>query len=159
MPQKPYLCMGSLRENAAYPLSTLPAAGQRPSDEDVEWALGKTNVGYLAARYGLDTPVDFEGVLSGGEKQRLGFARVLLRRSAKFAMLDEATAALDEANESSAYELLRQRIPCYVSVGHRPNLEQFHTHKLLLEPRPRGGCRWSITRIPRSLRHAATSTL
>ena len=33
---------------------------------------------------------------------------------------------------SEVYQLLRERTRCYVSVGHRKNLENFHTHRTSL---------------------------
>lgn len=137
-PQSPYLCVGTLRENALYPRNKSVGI---ISEEDtrVRDALNKANIGYIVDRHGLDTEVSWDEVLSGGEKQRLSFARLLLRTGVRFAILDEATSAMDPENELQAYELLRAHVPCFASVGHRPSLENFHTHKLSLEPTKGGG--------------------
>src|SRR5262245_23936953 len=87
MPQKPYVPLGTLRRAAAYPLS--------PDDVDdalLRKTLEEVGLGHLHDR--LDEETTWENVLSGGEKQRLGFARVLIQRPATIVM-DEATAALD----------------------------------------------------------------
>jgi vitamin B12/bleomycin/antimicrobial peptide transport system ATP-binding/permease protein len=44
----------------------------------------------------------------------------------------EATSALDLSNERAMYEALADVNVTYVSVGHRPSLLAFHTHKLVL---------------------------
>src|SRR5262249_27777422 len=73
---------------------------------------------------------------SGGEKQRLGFARVLIQRPETIFM-DEATAALDPPSQEQLMRLLLERLPdaTVISVGHRPELEAYHTRKLVLEYR------------------------
>jgi len=155
MPQKPYMCLGTLRENALYPPEPQldnAASGRddwkpNPSNAEIRAALAGCSLEHLARRHGFSAEVDFESMLSGGEKQRLGFARMLLRQDIGFAVLDEATAALDEANEARVYEQLRSKINCYVSVGHRKNLEAFHTHKLSFEELPGGGSSWRLERL------------
>ncbi|CAJ1383429.1 unnamed protein product [Effrenium voratum] len=129
VPQKPYLCLGSLRDNVLYPST------QRldVSDNDVVQVLGTLGISHLAERHGLDTELDFDNILSGGEKQRLGFARLLIQEDVALALLDEATSALDEQNEHIAYELLQKKVRCYVSVGHRPSLVACHTTRLKLQ--------------------------
>ena len=65
--------------------------------------------------------------LSGGEQQRIGFARVLVNRP-HLVFLDEATSALDEDMEKRLYRLLRAAPwqPTLVSVGHRGTLSAYH---------------------------------
>ncbi len=132
MPQKPYVPLGTLRRAAAYPLP--------PSDvEDalLRKTLEKVGLGHLRDR--LDEETTWEQVLSGGEKQRLGFARVLIQRPATIVM-DEATAALDPPAQEQLMQLVMERLPdaTVISVGHRPELEAFHTRKLVLGHRPDG---------------------
>jgi putative ATP-binding cassette transporter len=78
-------------------------------------------------------------VLSGGEKQRLAFARVLIQRPDTIVM-DEATAALDPEGQDHLMRLVLERLPdaTVISVGHRADLEAFHTRKLVLEYRADG---------------------
>ncbi len=77
--------------------------------------------------------------LSGGEKQRLTVARVLLHRP-DIIVLDEATAALDPKSQDELMKLLSDAMEglTIISVGHRPELEQFHSRKLVLERRSGG---------------------
>ena len=42
------------------------------------------------------------------------------------AFLDEATSALDVNNQRTMYQLLQKEDITYLSVGHRPNLVEFH---------------------------------
>lgn len=146
LPQKPYLCLGTLRENIEYPKPPTAEVDVAGSAAILQ-ALGDVGLGYIAERHGLDTEVDFEGVLSGGEKQRLGFARLLLRPTVDFAILDESTSALDAQNEDIVYRLLAAKVPTFVSVGHRASLDRFHTHKLLLERRPCGSSSGTLQKL------------
>src|SRR5262249_3328031 len=89
----------------------------------------------------IEDDAPWDQTLSGGEKQRLTFARVLLHRP-DIIVLDEATSALDPHSQDQLMELLSKEMEglTIVSVGHRPELEQFHSRKLILERR-RGGAK------------------
>ena len=78
--------------------------------------------------------------LSGGEAQRLGFARAFLAKPA-FLFLDEATSAQDEASEARLMAKLKERLPSatVVSVGHRAALGAFHERRYDIERRGRLG--------------------
>lgn len=137
LPQKPYLALGSLRDQLLY---TLPPGAGAVGDEELRRALIQARLEPLLRRYpDLEAETDWEQVLSGGEQQRLGFARLLLRRPA-FVMLDEATSALDLASEEHLYGLLRQARMAVISVGHRPSLTAFHDRVLRLD----GTGGWSL---------------
>jgi len=79
--------------------------------------------------------------LSGGEKQRLAFARLFLHKP-DVIVLDEATSALDPPSQDSMMKLLNTELneATIVSVAHRPELEAFHSRKIILERR-KGGAR------------------
>jgi vitamin B12/bleomycin/antimicrobial peptide transport system ATP-binding/permease protein len=120
IPQKPYIPLGTLRQALAY-----PDDGAALPREKLEAVLRKVGLGALAPE--LDTVDQWSQRLSGGEQQRLAFARVFLTEPA-VVVLDEATSALDEAMETHLYRLLREAPwhPTIVSVGHRSTLRAFH---------------------------------
>ncbi len=55
-------------------------------------------------------------------------------------VMDEATSALDKNSQELLMQLIQQRLPdtTVLSVGHRPELEQFHERKIVLEIKPGG---------------------
>jgi vitamin B12/bleomycin/antimicrobial peptide transport system ATP-binding/permease protein len=120
MPQKPYMILGSLRDQIQY-----PRAGHMNDDRLLE-VLGSVGLAHLPEQFGgLDAELHWADVLSGGEQQRLAFARLLLN-GPRFAFLDEATSALDMAAEESLYARLAQSPTAFISIGHRQSLRQFH---------------------------------
>jgi putative ATP-binding cassette transporter len=74
-------------------------------------------------------------MLSGGEQQRVAFARVLLQRP-DFVFLDEATSALDPATEASLYQALIAELPgsAIISVAHREAVAEYHDDIIELIP-------------------------
>ena len=85
--------------------------------------------------------VNWDQVLSGGEKQRLAFARLLLKKP-DIVVMDEATSALDTESQGKLMEMIGKELPeiAIISVGHRAELEAFHDRKLNLVRR-KGGAR------------------
>ena len=135
IPQKPYMLLGSLREQLCYPLDQA-----RFSDSQLRNVLEEVNLAGMISRYpDLGIQQDWPRLLSLGEQQRLAFARLLLN-SPQFAVLDEATSALDVATERRLYGLLAQRDMAFISVGHRPTLTAFHNTVLQLD----GSGGWSL---------------
>ena len=120
LPQRPYLPLGTLADAIAY-----PETDHRPRRAELEAALHAVGLSYLVDQ--LDEEGNWAQRLSGGEQQRVGFARVLLARP-DIVFLDEATSALDEAAEAQLYRLLREAEwhPTIVSVGHHGTLKRFH---------------------------------
>ncbi len=137
LPQKPYMLLGTLREQLQY-----PNLRENITDGEIQAALATVNLEDLAARMGgLDSEKDWAAVLSQGEQQRLAFARILLSQP-KYVILDEATSALDVTNERRLYELLQSQDITYISVGHRPSLVDYH--QTVLDLRPENGNSWQL---------------
>ena len=126
VPQKPYLILGSLRQQTQY-----PRAGAI-DDEVLVAVLRTVGLAHLPDQFGgLDAELNWADVLSGGEQQRLVFGRLLLNRP-RFAFLDEATSALDMAGEESLYSSLAASPSTFISIGHRPSLRRFHKKTIKL---------------------------
>jgi len=150
MPQQPYVPLGTLRRAVTYPLSP----------EAVDDAVIRTTVEEVGLGHFLDRldeeDTHWENILSGGEKQRLAFARVLIHRP-NIIVMDEATAALDPVSQDQLMRLVLERLPeaTVVSVGHRAELEAFHTRKLVLEYHPEGARLVSDEPLQRTFRRSA----
>jgi putative ATP-binding cassette transporter len=125
LPQKPYLPLGSLRHAVSYPDE--PA---KHSDDEVRAALQAVGLGQLGTD--LERSENWAQVLSGGEQQRLAFARALLNKP-DWLFLDEATAALPEEDQAALYRLLKEKLSAttLVSIGHRESLGQYHDKRLV----------------------------
>lgn len=138
LPQKPYLPLGTLRRVLVYPL----AENDAPPDEKLKEVLNAVELANLADK--LDVADDWTRILSGGEQQRLAFARVLLT-APNYIFLDEATSALDEPRELEMYKMLKEKLPALtiISVGHRSTLYEVHDTELKLD----GTGNWRVTEI------------
>lgn len=135
LPQRPYMVLGSLREQLLY-----PQVDREVAEAELREILERVNLADLPERVGgFDVELDWGHLLSLGEQQRLAFARLLLARPA-YAFLDEATSALDKANEARLYGELRSAGTTYISVGHRSSLPAFHDQVLELT----GGGNWRL---------------
>lgn len=134
LPQRPYVPTGTLRRAVAY-----PGAAEDWDIATISQALERVGLGHLKDRIEDDQPWD--QTLSGGEKQRLTIARVMLHRP-DIVVLDEATAALDPKSQDDLMQILSEEMEglTILSVGHRPELERFHSRKLTLE-RQSGGAK------------------
>lgn len=132
LPQRPYIPSGSLRRAATY-----PGAVDNWTPEQIKAALGKVGLGHLGDR--IDEEAAWDQTLSGGEKQRIAFARLLLH-APDIIVLDEATAALDDKSQDKMMETLMRELPdvTIISVAHRAELEAFHSRKITLERRKNG---------------------
>ena len=144
LPQRPYVPSGSLRRAVAY-----PGAEDDWTVEQIGEALHKVGLDHLKEKIEEEGPWD--QTLSGGEKQRLAFARLLLHNP-DIVVLDEATSALDEKSQDKMMKMVTDELPkaTIVSVAHRVELEAFHSRKIVLERR-KGGAKLvsDIDLIPR----------
>ncbi|GAB4836727.1 Canalicular multispecific organic anion transporter 1 [Ancistrocladus abbreviatus] len=153
LPQKPYMVLGTLRQQLLYPAwvgipmsvdikdtgcppfllplqATVREGTAKPATDDLVKVLEDVRLGYILSRFnGLDSMHEWSSVLSLGEQQRLAFARVVLTKP-DLVLLDESTSALDEANEAHLYHLIDAAGITYVSVGHRRSLYCYHNKSL-----------------------------
>ncbi|MBD2253932.1 ABC transporter ATP-binding protein/permease [Nostoc parmelioides] len=121
LPQRPYIILGTLREQLLY-----PKTHRQMSDAELKEVLHQVNLQNLLSRVdSFDTEVPWENILSLGEQQRLAFARLLVTHP-RFTILDEATSALDLKNEGSLYQRLQETKTTFISVGHRESLFDYH---------------------------------
>ena len=132
LPQRPYLTIGTLREQLAW-----PAAPDTFDESALQSALTDCGLASLAGR--LEEEQHWSLVLSPGEQQRIAFARAFLHRP-QWLFLDEATSSLDEASEANLYRRLKEKLPelTVVSIGHRAALAAFHDRQWRIE-RGEGG--------------------
>ncbi|MBO1055817.1 MAG: ABC transporter ATP-binding protein/permease [Dolichospermum sp. JUN01] len=121
LPQRPYIILGTLREQLLY-----PNRNRQMTDAELKELLQKVNLQNLLSRIdSFDTELPWENILSLGEQQRLAFARLLVTRPS-FTILDEATSALDLKNEENLYQQLQETKTTFISVGHRESLFDYH---------------------------------
>ncbi len=132
VPQKPYVPNGTLRDALLY-----PRHGADIPDQLLLDALHRC--GLRRQSGSLDREERWDKVLSGGEQQRLAFARLLVHKPA-IVVMDEATSALDEAGQDSMMSLFRDELSAamLLSVGHRPSLEDYHDRVIELTSRAKG---------------------
>jgi vitamin B12/bleomycin/antimicrobial peptide transport system ATP-binding/permease protein len=127
LPQRPYMVLGTLRDQLLYPNTDLEVDEQR-----LKQVLEQVNLADLDERFGgFDAHQDWSDVLSLGEQQRLTFARLLVNQP-DYAILDEATSALDLDNEHRLYCQLQDLGTTFLSVGHRSTLADYHQSVLEL---------------------------
>ena len=126
LPQRSYIPNGTLREVLQY-----PKVHDAVPDDMLEGALERCGLHRLVPR--LNEEDRWDKQLSGGEQQRIGFARLIVQRP-DVVIMDEATAALDIHSQASMMELFQEELAgtTVISVGHRPELEQFHTRRITL---------------------------
>ena len=135
MPQRPYIPLGTLRRAASY-----PQAADTIDDAALKEALKTVGLEKVVDRID-EEDVAWDQVLSGGEKQRLAFARLLLDKP-DIVVMDEATSALDTDSQAKLMTMIGEKLPelAIISVGHRAELEQFHERKYNLM-RKEGGAK------------------
>nr|CAB3463584.1 unnamed protein product [Digitaria exilis] len=145
VPQRPYTSLGTLRDQIIYPLSreeaemkvlSLHQAGNRSSasvllDDHLKTILVNVRLVYLLEREGWDSTPNWEDVLSLGEQQRLGMARLFFHHP-KFGILDECTNATSVDVEEHLYRLATNMGITVITSSQRPALIPFHALELKL---------------------------
>ncbi|KAK0632025.1 ABC transporter transmembrane region 2-domain-containing protein [Immersiella caudata] len=146
LPQRPYLSIGTLRDQVIYPDGEADMREKRKTEYDLKRALDAARLGYLPDREGgWDTRKEWKDVLSGGEKQRVGIAR-LLYHEPQYAFIDEGTSAVSSDVEGLLYETCKEKGITLITISTRASLKKYHTYNLVLGMGERGD-EWELQRI------------
>ena len=150
VPQRPYLVTGSLRDQILYPAKQKSEEDEFDKDDErILECLARVNLVKLLKKgdrnVGLDrTEHDWNDVLSGGEKQRIGLARLYFH-APRFAILDEATSAINPDEEGALYEEFEKNNITVFSIAHRMELRRFHKKHLHFKADGKGN--WTLKKI------------
>jgi putative ATP-binding cassette transporter len=128
LPRRPYIPAGPLRAALTYPREAEP-----PPDAVIQGALRRVGLGHLAGR--LDEAARWDEALAAGDRQRLGFARLLIHRPA-WVVIQEATDDLDPEAERAMLDILREDLPAaaVVTVARREHRDALGRARLLPVP-------------------------
>ncbi|XP_078434901.1 peroxisomal ABC transporter 1 [Wolffia australiana] len=147
IPQRPYTCLGTLRDQIIYPLTReeaeeriLSLSGKSDAsgnsfslDAHLRTILEHVRLFYILEREenGWDATPNWEDILSLGEQQRLGMARLFFHHP-KFGILDECTNATSVDVEEHLYRIAKELGITVITSSQRPALIPFHSSELCL---------------------------
>lgn len=146
LPQRPYLASGTLRDQVIYPHSEIDMRDSGRKDHELIRILDDVRLGYLPEREGgWDVRKEWKDVLSGGEKQRMAFAR-LMYHEPRYAVIDEGTSAVSSDVEGRLYEQCKERGITLLTISTRVSLKRYHEWNLDLGQGEEGQ-EWTFDRI------------
>ena len=129
-PFRPYFPLGTLRQALTY-----PTLAEAVDDTTLREAMAGAGLSHLAER--LDEEAEWGTVLSGGEQQRVAFARALIATPAVL-LLDEAVTTLEEQDGGELYRTLAKHLPetIVISIGRPAALAALHRRAIVLSGEP-----------------------
>jgi ATP-binding cassette subfamily D (ALD) long-chain fatty acid import protein len=166
LPQRPYLSTGTLRDQVIYPHTAVDMKDAGRRDFELSQILEEAKLGYIPDREGgWDTKKVWKDVFSGGEKQRVGIAR-LLYHEPRYAFIDEGTSAVSSDVEGLLYERAKAKgistfflfrcssimspqansITALITISTRASLKRYHDYTLTLGL-GESGEEWEFQRI------------
>ncbi|KAF1954510.1 peroxisomal ABC transporter-like protein [Byssothecium circinans] len=146
LPQRPYLSTGTLRDQVIYPHTEVDMKDAGRRDNELQGILEEARLGYVPEREGgWDTKKVWKDVFSGGEKQRMGIAR-LLYHEPRYAFIDEGTSAVSSDVEGLLYERAKAKGITLITISTRASLKRYHTYTLTLGQGAHGD-EWEFQRI------------
>ncbi|GAA5937099.1 hypothetical protein JCM1841_001882 [Sporobolomyces salmonicolor] len=130
IPQRPYLSLGTLRDQVIYPHSKRQMMERGITDADLLRILQILELDSIVEREGgWDAQKEWRDCLAGGDKQRIAMAR-LFYQCPKYAILDECTSAVTLEVEKTFYDHATQLGITLLTVSHRPSLWKYHKYIL-----------------------------
>eukprot|EP00039_Didymoeca_costata_P018975 m.335785 g.335785 ORF g.335785 m.335785 type:complete len:648 (+) comp17674_c0_seq1:202-2145(+) len=134
-PQEPYFTIGSLADQVTYP----KPASQNEFDH-ITTLLEKASLEDVL-QYGLDEVRDWRSTLSGGQKQKLGWARLFYHKP-KFALIDEGTSAVSVEMIDKLYHMAKECGATLLTIAHQ-ELEVHHVKMLTFQ----GEGKWNTSTL------------
>ncbi|WFD00814.1 ATP-binding cassette long-chain fatty acid transporter pxa2 [Malassezia yamatoensis] len=130
IPQRPYLSLGTLRDQIIYPDSVDEMHAKGVTDEQLFEILKLLQIQNIVEREGgWNVQREWRDALSGGDKQRIAMARLFYHKP-KYAILDECTSAVTLDIERIMYDHATELGITMMTVSHRPSLWKYHSHVL-----------------------------
>ncbi|KAK9899056.1 hypothetical protein P389DRAFT_140595 [Cystobasidium minutum MCA 4210] len=131
IPQRPYLSLGTLRDQIIYPHSKADMQALGRTDADLFEILDFVQISHIVEREGgFESQREWRDALSGGDKQLIAMARLFYHKP-KYAILDECTSAVTLDLEQRLYEHATSLGITMLSISHR--YENWKFHKLILQ--------------------------
>ncbi|KAJ3969397.1 adrenoleukodystrophy protein [Lentinula raphanica] len=126
IPQRPYLTSGTLRDQVIYPHNQQEMINRGITDDDLLKILQVIHMENVVEREGgWDSVREWRDALSGGDKQKIAWARLFYHRP-KYAILDEATSLVPPEMEGRMMEYATELGITLLTVSHRPSLWKYH---------------------------------
>ncbi|RPD58345.1 hypothetical protein L227DRAFT_654736 [Lentinus tigrinus ALCF2SS1-6] len=137
IPQRPYLSLGTLRDQVIYPHSKEDMERRGITDDDLLEILAVVQMEHIVEREGgWDAAREWREALSGGDQQKIAWARLFYHKP-KYAVLDEATSLVPPDMEGMMMEHATRLGITLLTVSHRPSLWKYHS--MILQYDGQGG--------------------
>ncbi|KIP06954.1 hypothetical protein PHLGIDRAFT_127965 [Phlebiopsis gigantea 11061_1 CR5-6] len=137
IPQRPYLCLGTLRDQVIYPHNKTDMEARGVTDADLIAVLSLVQMEHIVEREGgWDASREWRETLSGGDQQKIAWARLFYHKP-KYAVLDEATSLVPVEMEALMMQHAGELGITLLTVSHRPSLWKYHS--MILQYDGQGG--------------------